>query len=110
MRKIWENLAEMFTGYYSVNLNVILQVTTATALYQAGVSEDLIMKRTGHRSIDAVRVYKRPSDEQLRHVSDLLQPPSSKKVGVCNLYLQNAFSVSRISIVICNMCRNNLSD
>ncbi|XP_070564621.1 uncharacterized protein [Ptychodera flava] len=55
------------------------KVTTATALYQAGVSEDLIMKRTGHRSIDAVRVYKRPSDEQLRHVSDLLQPPSSKK-------------------------------
>ncbi|KAK6178427.1 hypothetical protein SNE40_013219 [Patella caerulea] len=31
------------------------------------------MERTGHRSIEGVRVYKRTTDEQKRHVSDLLQ-------------------------------------
>ena len=34
--------------------------TCATALYQAGVDEQEIMSRTGHRSEKAVRKYKMP--------------------------------------------------
>jgi integrase len=32
--------------------NHSLRATTATRLYQAGVEEQLIMERTGHRSLD----------------------------------------------------------
>uniref|UniRef100_A0A1X7UEF4 Tyr recombinase domain-containing protein n=1 Tax=Amphimedon queenslandica TaxID=400682 RepID=A0A1X7UEF4_AMPQE len=39
-------------------------VTAATRLFQAGVDEQLIMKRTGHRSTDGVRIYKHISDQQ----------------------------------------------
>ena len=46
----------------------------ATTLFQNGVDEQLIMGRTGHRS-NAVRAYKRPSQTQQRHVSELLDPP-----------------------------------
>ena len=37
------------------------------------------MERTGHRSIEAVRSYKRSSHEQLEQVSDILNNDSSKK-------------------------------
>jgi integrase len=53
--------------------------TCATNLYQAGISEELIMQRTGHRSIEGVRTYKRPSSEMLREVSSVLDPPSPPK-------------------------------
>ncbi|XP_011405518.1 PREDICTED: uncharacterized protein KIAA1958-like [Amphimedon queenslandica] len=38
--------------------NHSLRVMAATRLFQACVDEQLIMKRTGHRSIDGVRTYK----------------------------------------------------
>jgi integrase len=50
--------------------------TCATQLYQAGISEDLIMDRTGHRSVKGVRAYKRPCDEMLKDVSNVLAPPN----------------------------------
>uniref|UniRef100_A0A1X7SSA0 Tyr recombinase domain-containing protein n=1 Tax=Amphimedon queenslandica TaxID=400682 RepID=A0A1X7SSA0_AMPQE len=39
-------------------------MTAATRLFQAGVDEQLIMKRTGHRSTDGVQIYKHISDQQ----------------------------------------------
>ena len=41
--------------------NHSLRVTTATRLFQSGIDEQLIMDRTGHRSIDGIRRYKRVS-------------------------------------------------
>ena len=41
-------------------------------LYQAGVDEQLVMERTGHRSIERVRSYKRTSDDQRRALSNVL--------------------------------------
>lgn len=38
------------------------------------------MNRTGHRSLNSVRKYKRASSDQLRDVSNLLEPPCPKKV------------------------------
>ena len=49
------------TGYKT---NHSLRATTATRLYHAGVDEQLIMERTGHRSLDGVISYKRTSDNQ----------------------------------------------
>ncbi|XP_071125661.1 uncharacterized protein KIAA1958-like [Mytilus edulis] len=53
--------------------------TLATRLYQAGVSEQMIMDRTGHRSKKAVRTYKRPADSMLKDVSNILNP-SNKQI------------------------------
>ncbi|VDI17737.1 Hypothetical predicted protein [Mytilus galloprovincialis] len=53
--------------------------TLATRLYQAGVSEQMIMDRTGHRSEKAFRTYKRPADFMLKDVSNILNP-SNKQI------------------------------
>ncbi|CAC5394234.1 unnamed protein product [Mytilus coruscus] len=45
--------------------------TLATRLYQAGVDEQLMMDRTGHRSEKADRMNKRPCDPMLDDVSNV---------------------------------------
>lgn len=47
--------------------------TCATSLYQAGIPEQEIMRRTGHRSVESIRQYKRPSSEMLHEVSGALE-------------------------------------
>ncbi len=59
-------------GISGFKTNYSLRVTSATRLFQQGVDEQLIMTRTGHRSIQSVRTYKRVSGQQKREVSDLL--------------------------------------
>ena len=54
-----------------------LRVTAATRLFHESVDEQLIMERTGHRSIDGVRTYKRTSSEQHAKLSDVLNGCSS---------------------------------
>ena len=51
--------------------NHSLRATTATRLYQSGVDEQLV-ERTGHRSLDGVRSYKRTSASQREALSDIL--------------------------------------
>ena len=43
-----------------------------TDFFHAGVDEQMIMKKTGHRSVDGVRLYKRISDDQQRSASVIL--------------------------------------
>ena len=57
------------TGYRT---NHSLRATTATRLYSAGTDEQLIMERTGHRSVDGVRSYKRTADHLTEDVSNIL--------------------------------------
>lgn len=52
--------------------------TCATSLYQSGLDEQMIMHRTVFRSINGVIKYKRESKEQLKDVSNILNPPSKK--------------------------------
>jgi hypothetical protein len=54
--------------------------TCATQLYMSGVEEQEIMARTGHRSTDGVRKYKRASAEMMASVSSALDPPPAKKL------------------------------
>ena len=49
--------------------------TCATSLYNAGLDEQSIMDRTGHRS-NAVRAYKTKTNEVERRVSAALNPPN----------------------------------
>ena len=71
-------------GIDGFKTNHSLRVTAATRLFQAGVDEQLIMKRTGHRSIDGVRTYKRVSQQQEENLSSILNceevEPESKKI------------------------------
>ena len=52
--------------------NHSLRATGATTLFDAGVSEALIQKRTGHKSVDALRTYERVTMDQTREVSSIL--------------------------------------
>lgn len=54
--------------------NHSLRVTGATALFNAGVSEAVIQKRTGHKSISALRQYERVTTTQNQLVANILQP------------------------------------
>ena len=52
-------------GIIGYKTNHSLRATAAIKLYQSGVDEQLIMERTGHRSLDGVRSYKRTSRKQV---------------------------------------------
>jgi len=56
-------------GYYT---NHSLRATSTTRMYQHDVDEQQIMERTGHRSTEAVRSYKRTSTHQQEKVSSIL--------------------------------------
>ena len=59
-------------GISGFKTNHSLRVTNATRLFQGGVDEQLIMARTGHRSVEGVRSYKRVSAEQRLALSEVL--------------------------------------
>ena len=46
--------------------NHSLRVAGATRLFSGGVPERIIQERAGHRSVEALRLYERPSEDQLR--------------------------------------------
>ena len=58
-------------GGYKTNHS--LRATDATRLYSSGIDEQLVMERTGHRSTEGVRSYKRTSNKQQEAVSDTLR-------------------------------------
>ena len=57
--------------------NHSLCATGTTNLFEAGVPEHIIKKRTGHSSLDALRKYERVSQEQEKMVSKILTEGSS---------------------------------
>ena len=64
-------------GIDGYKTNHSLRVTAATRLFHEGIDEQLIMERTGQRSIDGVRTYKRTCSEQHAKLSDVLHGSSS---------------------------------
>ena len=48
----------------------------ASSLFDAGVPEKIIQGRTGHRSLDALRLYKHVTDKQNQQVSKILSGQS----------------------------------
>lgn len=76
---LWSIVSKMcaragFKGFYS---NHSLRATAATRLFSANVDEQLIKLKTGHSS-DAVRSYKRVSDEQLSGMTDIISSKCAK--------------------------------
>ena len=71
-------------GIPGYRTNHSLRATSATRLYAAGTDEQLIMERTGHRSIKGVRSYKRTSEEQEQGISDILSRAKRPQVTTLN--------------------------
>ena len=65
-------------GIEGYKTNHSLRATAATRLYSSGVDEQLVMERTGHRSTEGIRSYKRTSSEQQQAVSDILNNVAKK--------------------------------
>ena len=59
-------------GIPGYKTNHSLRATSTSRLYHSGIDEQLVMERTGHRSIDGVRSYKRTSEDQREALSDIL--------------------------------------
>ena len=61
--------AACIKGYFT---NLSLRTSAATRFFDAGVDEQLIMQRTGHRSVQGVRLYKRMTQKLKKKTSDVL--------------------------------------
>lgn len=55
--------------------NHSLRATGATLLFDAGVPELVVQKRTGHKSLDALRAYERITPRQEMQVAQILSDP-----------------------------------
>ena len=71
LTKMMTNLCSK-AGISGFKTNHSLRATAASRLYHNGIDEQLIMERTGHKSIDGVRSYKRTNEEQLVEISKVL--------------------------------------
>ena len=60
-------------GITGFKTNHSLRATATSRLYHSGIDEQLVMERTGRRSLEGVRSYKRTSDEQRRHISEIMK-------------------------------------
>ena len=59
-------------GLSGYRTNHSLRVSAATRMFEEGVDEQMIKSVTGHRS-DAVREYKRPSNQMHKNISKIVQ-------------------------------------
>ena len=69
-------------GIQGFKTNHSLRVTNATRLYASGADEQLVVERTGHRSIDGVRSYKRTTEEQQVALSDTLNRTKQPRLEI----------------------------
>ena len=67
-------------GIKGFKTNHSLRATATSRLYRSGVDEQLVMERTGHRSIEGVRSYKRTSETQREVLSDILNMTKHPKL------------------------------
>ena len=56
--------------------NLSLRATGATELYKVEVPEKIIQEKTGHRSLECLRMYERTSEKQQQSVSNILSSSS----------------------------------
>jgi len=71
LHKMVNRLCEK-ANIFGSKTNHSLHANAATQLYKARVDKQLVMKRTGHRSLEGVHNYKQTSDTQRVALSDIL--------------------------------------
>ena len=84
-------------GIEGYRTNHSLRATAATRLYQSGIDEQLVMERTGHRSLDGVRGYKHTSTIQKETISDILNCSDKNPNSLLPLSSSIACSSSSLS-------------
>ena len=95
--------------------NHSLRATGATALYEAEVPEKIIQERTGHRSLEGLRVYERTSEKQHQAVSNILSSSSQSTYlsQIKQLDCSSSTSTSNVSGVMPKMnfngCQVNIN-
>ena len=94
-------------GIQGYKTNHSLRATTTSRLYHSGVDEQLVMERTGHRSIEGVRSYKRTSDAQREALSDILNRPRSWPQQAASAHLQSR--PKQVDLVSANDTKQTLS-
>ena len=65
-------------GIKGFKTNHSLRATTASRLYHNGIGKQLIIERTGHRSLDGVWSYKRTNEEQQIDISRTFTSTATK--------------------------------
>ena len=81
-------------GIDGYKTNHSLWVTAATRLFHESIDKQLIMERTGHRSIDGVKTYKRTCSEQHEKLSNVLHGISSSPSKKPKLDIEKPGTVS----------------
>ncbi len=76
-------------GMEGKRTNHSLRATGATELFRAHVPEKLIQQRTGHRSIEALRVYERTTGEQHRTISAIQSSSQTLQYSETNVSRSN---------------------
>ena len=99
-------------GINGYKTNHSLRATTATRLYHAQVDEQLIMERTGHRSLDGVRSYKRTGKEQHAALSDIINLTASSLAPTVTTGMaasQQQQTGAQLCIQACTGCTINVN-
>ena len=84
--------------------NHSLKATCATRLFQEGIDEQVIMEKTGHRSVRGVRAYKRINDAHIYSANVAIDGQSVKKFLTSNDSNMNGmtFNINATNVTIFN--------
>ena len=105
--KLGAMLKEMFCEVgISGKTNHSLCATGATSLYTANVPEKMIQQRTGHRSLKALRIYERTTQDQELAVSKILTSDSEIDYGETTSKPESEAIASTSSLKECDMPSN----
>ena len=103
-------------GIQGRHTNHSLRATGATALHTAGVPEKIIQERTGHRSVECLRMYEHTSDKQQHAVSNILSSSTElnyqsemRKLEMCETHA-TSHSFTAIPNMTFNNCQVSIRD
>ncbi|XP_046574921.1 uncharacterized protein LOC124282918 [Haliotis rubra] len=100
--KILTMLDVMDDAQLSFWLIRFVRVTTATKLYEKGIPEQHIMERTGHRSVQGCRNYRRTSKGQKIEVSAVINiSPASATATDCSIDVSEKTDTAAPSDIRC---------
>ena len=111
----WNKLDVMVTTIFkdtgiSGKTNHSLRVTGATRMYNSGIPEKTIQSRTGHKSVEALRVYERPSKEQQAKACRALACTETKPVpATTTTALSDVTNHFQASVASVNLSGPNMS-
>ena len=80
--------------------NHSLRAIGATQLYESGVPEKVIQERTGHRSLEALRVDERSNDTQHKVASSVLCASSVKQAKKKSMQKSTQQAVWQLNVQI----------